>query len=76
MDGKLAREIIYLLLRAHQMSAYITRVPNGNVAVEMLKATKLSKELKAWLVERQGEQTDETFRAAVDKLFQGNEVKL
>ena len=76
MTGALAREIIYLLFRIHQVAAYSVKNPDTKTIIPMLRATKLSKELKMWLVEQQGKQSDSTFQASVLKLFQGGEIKL
>lgn len=76
MNAELSKEIIYLLIRIHQISAYAIKNPDAKTVIAMLRATKLSKELKEWLNDRMGAQTDQTFIAAVTKMFQGQEVKL
>ena len=76
MNGELAREIIYMLFRVHQIAAYSVKNPDGKTVIAMLKATKLSKELKIWLMEQQGLQSNATFKASIEKMFQGSEVKL
>ena len=76
MNGPLAREIIYLLFRVHQIAAYSVRNPDCKTVIAMLKATKLSKELKLWLMEQQGVQSDAAFKLSIEKMFLGEEVKL
>lgn len=73
----LPKEIIYMLIRFHQITAWSRASEDHRKTVLMLRATEFSSDLKEWLNQQMGANTDQKFIEAVQKMFPGkSEVKL